>query len=162
MDSGAGPGGTREIQYVSALLSNPSCKGVLPKARMIRPIGVTVTKNNNPITNGLTILCSRSPNRNHSLFSGASSRGIVRAVPRKKAAMTSAQTRNCPSWSDMVKSGHTATTIKTTANTSPKDRSDPALTSSCPARFSWNVGLSVTCFSFSGSVFTIPSAGGKG
>lgn len=111
----------------------------MPRLRMIRPIGVTVRKNNRPIISGLIILCSNNPKRYHSLLGSASRRGMVRAAMAKNAATNSAHSRKDPGWSDRVSSGNRATMIKTTAKMSPKERSDPALTSSRAVELSCNV-----------------------
>ena len=73
-----------------------SLKGSLPKARMIKPIGVTDTKNTRPRINGLTTRCSTMPNRNQIRFSGCNKPGRASDTMRNAAATTDAHRRGSP------------------------------------------------------------------
>ena len=83
---------------------------------MIIPIGVTIKKYTIPITMGETIEPKKSPNLNHSLFSGVNK--LEFKIPKIKKTIDKANDHNLI-FSSYFK-GHKATIKNTTKNTNPK------------------------------------------
>ncbi len=95
--------------------------------------GTSPTKNNNPITMGLTTLCNSKPKRNQIRLSGGRTLGRANAVARKTPATPSDHQRGgTPSIR-----GQRPMAVKRTAKTIPNERSEDPTTFSSRTNLSW-------------------------